>query len=244
MLPLKDLNRSLTTPHVNRLIIVTNVIVFAVYFLASVNVFLNESFAENMIGNGSPGVFVMYPSDIVYGNWQRLYTLFTSMFMHASWLHLLGNMLFLWVFGDNIEDIFGHVGYVLFYVVSGLAASFTHILSVLYAPQLASLLGVPMTSDLAVGVVGASGAISGVLGAYLVLFPKAKIISLIFYLILPVPAVVFLGAWFLLQLVYVFLDLSGGVAYFAHIGGFVVGMVLALLIGLRRKRARELRSRI
>jgi membrane associated rhomboid family serine protease len=242
VLPLKDLNRSLTTPHVNRLIIVTNVIVFTVYFLASVNVFLDQSFAESMIGNSSPGLFVMYPIDIVNG--QRLYTLFTSMFMHASWLHLLGNMLFLWVFGDNIEDIFGHVGYVLFYLFSGLAAAFTHILSVLYAPALSNLLGVPMTSDLYVGVVGASGAISGVLGAYLVLFPKAKVIALVFYLILPVPAVIFLGGWFLLQLIYVFLDLSGGVAYFAHIGGFVVGMVLASLIGLRRKKAREIKSRI
>jgi membrane associated rhomboid family serine protease len=201
------------------------------------NILLDPSFAVSMEQS-----LPMVPDEILHG--QRLYTLFTSMFTHFDPFHILGNMLFLFVFGDNIEDVFGHVGYILFYLVSGLAASFTHILSVLYAPQLASLFGVPMTSSLLVGVVGASGAISGVLGAYLVLFPKAKIISLIFYFILPVPAVIFLGAWFLLQFVYVFLDLSGGVAYFAHIGGFVVGMVLALLIGLKRKRAREFRSRI
>lgn len=242
MLPLKDLNRSLTTPHVNRLIIVTNVIVFTVYFLASVNVFLNESFAEEMIGNAKPGVFVMYPINIVHG--QRLYTLFTSMFMHASWLHLLGNMLFLWVFGDNVEDIFGHVGYMLFYVVSGLAASFAQIASILFAPSLSSLLGIPVDANLMVGVVGASGAISGVLGAYLVLFPKAKVIALLFVVILPIPAIIFLGAWFLLQWIYIFFDLSGGVAYFAHIGGFVVGMVLAFIFGMRRKKAREIKSRI
>lgn len=237
MLPLKDLNRSLTTAHVNRLILITNIIVFTVYFLSSLNILLNQSFAGAMEWS-----FVMVPEEILRG--QQLYTLFTSMFMHASWFHLLGNMLFLWVFGDNIEDIFGHVGYIIFYVVSGLVASFTHIASVLYAPELGSLIGLPLSSDLTIGVVGASGAISGVLGAYLVLFPKAKIIALVFYLILPVPAIVFLGAWFLLQWIYVFLDLSGGVAYFAHIGGFVTGMVLALVIGLRRKKGRVAISRI
>ncbi|NWG11177.1 rhomboid family intramembrane serine protease [Candidatus Bathyarchaeota archaeon] len=184
----------------------------------------------------------MVPGEILSG--RQLYTLFTSMFMHADPLHLLGNMLFLYVFGDNVEDVFGHVGYILFYFVSGLAASFAHILSVLYAPVLSSLIGVPMSADLMIGVVGASGAISGVLGAYLVLFPNAKVIALVFYLILPIPAVIFLGAWFVLQWLLVVLDMSGGVAYFAHIGGFIVGMVLALVIGLRLKKAREARLRV
>jgi membrane associated rhomboid family serine protease len=109
---------------------------------------------------------------------------------------------------------------------------------------LSSLFGVPLSSDLTVGVIGASGAISGVLGAYLVLFPKAKIIALVFYLILPIPAVVFLGGWFLLQWILVVLDMSGGVAYFAHIGGFVIGMLLALVLGVRRKKTRESRLRV
>jgi membrane associated rhomboid family serine protease len=208
-----------------------------VYFLATLNILFDPSFGAEIEQS-----FVMVPNEILQG--RQLYTLFTSMFMHANWFHLLGNMLFLYVFGDNIEDIFGHVGYIIFYVVSGLMASFTHILSVLYAPALSNLLGIPLSSDLMTGVVGASGAISGVLGAYLLLYPKAKIIALVFYLILPVPAVIFLGAWFILQLIYVFFDVSGGVAYFAHIGGFITGMILALLIGLRRKKAREAKLRV
>lgn len=237
MLPLKDLNRSSTTPHVNRLILITNIIIFTVYFLSSLNIFLNSQFAGQIEQN-----FVMVPDEIVHG--RQLYTLFTSMFMHANWLHLLGNMLFLYVFGDNVEDIFGHVGYVIFYLISGLAASFAYIVSILYAPFIGDLIGISMSSDLTVGVLGASGAISGVLGAYLVLYPKAKVIALVFYFILPVPAIIFLGGWFLLQLVYAFFDLSGGVAYFAHIGGFIAGMVLAFVFGLRRKKAREARLRV
>jgi membrane associated rhomboid family serine protease len=237
LLPLKDLNRSSTTPHVNRLLLVTNTIVFLVYFLSSLNILFGQSFAGAMEQS-----FVMVPGEIVNG--QHLYTLFTAMFMHADPLHLLGNMLFLYVFGNNVEDIFGHVGYLVFYLFSGLAASFAHILSILYAPVLSSLFGVPMSADLAVGVVGASGAISGVLGAYLVLFPNAKVIALVFYLILPVPAVVFLGGWFVLQWFLAVFDLSGGVAYFAHIGGFIVGVVVALTIGLRLKKARQARLRL
>jgi hypothetical protein len=144
-------------------------------------------------------------------------------------------MLFLYVFGDNIEDAFGHVGYLVFYVISGLAAAFAHIMSI--------LIGIPMSSGLTAGVVGASGAISGVLGAYIVLYPKAKIVALIFYAILPVPAIVFLGFWFIMQLFYGFFDISGGVAYWAHIGGFMAGMILALVFGMGRKQAREARLR-
>jgi membrane associated rhomboid family serine protease len=239
LLPLKDLNRSSTTPHVNRILLITNIIIFTVYFLSSLNI-INQQIAYLMGGTEhTPGDFVMVPNDIIHG--QRVFTLFTSMFMHASWLHLLGNMLFLYVFGDNVEDIFGHVGYIIFYLVAGLAAAFAYILSILYAPVVGGLIGIPMSSDLMVGVLGASGAISGVLGAYLVLYPKAKIIALVFYFILPVPAIIFLGGWFLLQWVFAFFDLSGGVAYFAHIGGFIAGMVLAFVFGLRRKKLREAR---
>lgn len=242
MLPLKDLTRSLTTPHVNRLILITNVIVFLVFFLSSQNILLDQSFEREMWGTvSSPGVFVMVPNDIMRG--QRLYTLFTSMFMHANWFHLLGNMLFLYVFGDNIEDVFGHVGYVLFYVVSGLLAAFTHIASILFAPAISDLIGIPLSLDLATGVVGASGAISGVLGAYFLLYPRSKIIALVFYLIIPVPAIIFLGGWFLLQWIFAFFDASGGVAYFAHIGGFIAGMILALIFGLERKKVREAKLR-
>jgi len=153
-------------------------------------------------------------------NGKRLYTLFTSMFMHGGIIHLFGNMLYLHIFGDNIEDIFGHWWYVGFYLISGLAASFTHILSVgnslgVYAPA-----------------VGASGAISGVLGAYIVLFPKARILTLVFYwliTIIAIPAIFFLGFWFFFQLLAGVLTPGYGVAYWAHIGGFLAGVVLALI---------------
>jgi membrane associated rhomboid family serine protease len=114
----------------------------------------------------------------------------------------------------------------------------------LFAPVLNQAFGLALPSSLMDGVIGASGAISGVLGAYLVLYPRAKIVTLIFYVILPVPAIIFLGIWFVLQWVYGFFDLSGGVAYFAHIGGFIAGMILAASIGRERKKAREKRLRI
>jgi membrane associated rhomboid family serine protease len=240
VLPLRDLNRSLTTPHVNRLILIANIIIFTVFWLSSNNILFSREFSEeiggkyDLYGNEiAPGKFVMKPIDIIHG--QRLYTLFTSMFMHAGWFHLLGNMLFLYVFGDNVEDVFGHVGYIGFYVISGLAATFTHILSIIFLHEMGSL------SD---GVVGASGAISGVLGAYFVLYPRAKILTLIFYAILPLPAFIFLGFWFVLQWFYGIFDIAGGVAYWAHIGGFIAGMGLALVFGLTRKKAREARFRL
>jgi len=164
----------------------------------------------------------MIPASILNG--ERLYTIFTSMFMHGGIIHLFGNMLYLHIFGDNIEDTFGHSWYVGFYLISGVAASSAHILSVsgslgVYAPA-----------------VGASGAISGVLGAYLVLFPKARILTLVFYYyitIVAIPAIFLLGFWFLFQLFEGALTLGygvpSGVAYWAHIGGFLAGVVLALI---------------
>ena len=243
MLPLRDLNRSLTTPHVNRLLLTVNIIVFAVYWLSRANILLDVTFAYNLEQN-----FTMIPNGIVNG--QRLYTLFTSMFMHdpsgffAGLVHLFSNMLFLYIFGDNVEDIFGHAGYLVFYIFSGLVASLAHIMSLFFAPFIGNLIGVPGTLNLTAGVVGASGAISGVLGAYIVLYPKAKIIALVFYFILPVPAIVFLGFWFIMQWFYGFFDMSGGVAYWAHIGGFIAGMILALAFGLKRKKAREAHLRL
>jgi membrane associated rhomboid family serine protease len=243
LLPLKDINRSSTTPHINRLILIVNIIIFTLFWLSSQNILLNQNLAENMWGTeDNPGMFVMVPAEIIHG--QRLFTLFTSMFMHAGWLHLLGNMLFLYVFGNNVEDAFGHAGYLVFYIISGLVAAFSQIVSIFFAPAIGNLIGIPMNSDWTVGVVGASGAISGVLGAYIVLYPKAKIVALVFYFILPVPAIIFLGFWFIMQWFYGFFDISGGVAYWAHIGGFIAGMIVALAFGLKRKKAREARLRL
>ena len=149
-------------------------------------------------------------------------TLLTSMFMHASWMHILGNMLYLWIFGDNIEDRIGHVKFVVFYLLCGLVASAAHII---------------VGAESVIPSLGASGAIAGVLGAYLVLFPKRKVKVLMARQIVNMPAFMVLGLWILLQ---VFSQISviggegGGVAYMAHIGGFVAGVALIFLLGGRR----------
>lgn len=206
-----------------------NIVIFLVYWLSA-----NEIFFSARIADQIQEKFTLIPQEVVRG--ERLYTLVTSMFMHANWLHLLGNMLFLYIFGDNVEDIFGHGGYLIFYIICGFAAAFTHILS-LY-------LGLTYPADFSVGVVGASGAISGVLGAYFVLFPKAKILTWVAYFILPIPAVLFLGFWFLLQWLYGMFEVGSEIAYWAHIGGFIMGMILALTFGIERKQARKKKLRL
>ena len=161
-----------------------------------------------------------------YGQPQPVYiTLLTSMFLHANLLHIAGNMLYLWIFGDNVEDRLGHIGYLIFYLFCGLVASAAQIV-VDPNSQLINL--------------GASGAIAGVLGAYLVFYPGAKVRSLIFLGIFitfaTLPSLVVIGLWFVLQLVSGLQSLnpdmvnSGGVAYFAHVGGFVAGVLIALLL--------------
>ena len=229
MFPIKDLNRTFTKPHVNRILLLTNILIFALYWLSSEGIFLRSQLSSFIYQN-----FVMFPIEIING--QRLETLLTSMFMHGGWFHLFGNMLYLFIFGDNIEDIFGHFGYLAFYLVGGLGASLAHILSILYAPAINSLIGINISSDLATGVVGASGAISAVLGAYILLYPKAQILTIVLYFIIPVPAILFLGFWFIMQWLYGFFDVAGGVAYFAHIGGFITGMLLTLGFGMERKK--------
>src|SRR6185295_5997306 len=147
-------------------------------------------------------------------------TLFTSMFMHAGWLHLGGNMLYLWIFGDNVEDRFGHVKFIIFYLLCGLAATFA---------QLMFSVG----SD--VPNLGASGAIAGVLGSYILLFPRGQVRVLMGRGVIPMPALVVIGLWIVLQLVSGVGSITqssetGGVAYMAHIGGFVAGLVLTFVL--------------
>ena len=151
----------------------------------------------------------------------RYLTPFTSMFLHGGWMHLLGNMLFLWIYGDNVEDALGRPRYLLFYVCCGIAAIFAQALSNPHSPY---------------PIIGASGAISGVLGAYLLLFPRAKVLTLVllpfFFTTLRVPAMLLLPLWFAVQLVSDFAVSGGGggVAFRAHIGGFLAGMLLAPML--------------
>jgi|SRR5436190_4148272 len=146
-------------------------------------------------------------------------TVFTSMFMHAGWVHLLGNMLYLWIFGDNVEDSFGHAKFLLFYLLCGIAATFAQVL---------------FNSTSTIPNLGASGAIAGVLGAYLVLFPRGQVRVMMGRGIIPMPALVVIGGWIVLQLVSGIGSISqtadtGGVAYLAHIGGFVAGLALTFV---------------
>jgi membrane associated rhomboid family serine protease len=159
------------------------------------------------------------------------------MFLHFDIFHIAGNMLFLYIFGDNVEDALGHIRFLVFYLLCGLVADFAHILSL------------TTQSELIIPTLGASGAISGVLGAYIVMYPRAKVLTLLLIRlvwIVPIPAAVFIGFWFLLQLLYTALNIGGGVAYWAHIGGFVAGVVLIFVFrrvqAIRERRPKPLNS--
>jgi membrane associated rhomboid family serine protease len=146
-------------------------------------------------------------------------TVFTSMFMHAGWVHLLGNMLYLWIFGDNVEDNFGHIKFLVFYLICGIAATFAQVF---------------MSTNSTVPNLGASGAIAGVLGAYILLFPRGQVRVLMGRGVIPMPALVVIGFWIVLQLVSGVGSIShtaeGGVAYMAHIGGFFTGLILTFVL--------------
>jgi membrane associated rhomboid family serine protease len=212
VLPIGDRNPTRTTPFVNYCLLLANIAVF---------VFELSIWAQG----GEPWLAAGYglvPTRFVHDIPGEAFTIFTSMFMHGGWGHLLGNMLFLYIFGDNVEDSIGHTRYLVFYLLSGIGAAAAQVLT-----NPASQL--PM--------VGASGAIAGVLGAYLVLYPSAPITVLIppplaFFvgLFVVVPAYAVIGVWFLLQL-WSGLDSlgqmeTGGVAFFAHVGGFLTGLLL------------------
>lgn len=205
MFPIGDDNSSRrTVPLVTYGLIVLNVLFF---------------FVELSGGDAFIMRWAFVPSRFLANPVGDFLTLFTSMFMHAGWVHLGGNMLYLWIFGDNVEDRFGHVKFISFYLISGLAATFA---------QLAFSL------DSNVPNLGASGAIAGVLGAYLVMFPQGRVQVLMGRGIIPVPALMVIGLWFVLQLFSGIGSIggttdTGGVAYMAHIGGFIAGFVLTFL---------------
>lgn len=214
MFPIRDHNPSGRTPYVVYALILLNVGIFLSYQPIMGDPQQMAQFYQN---------WGLLPGEVTEG--RRLHGLFTSMFLHGGWMHLLGNMLFLWIFGDNLEDEMGHVGFLAFYILSGLGADFAQIAA---------------DPDSYVPMVGASGAIAGVMGGYLLLFPKARVdillILIIIFRIFTVPAWVMLGLWFGLQVVNgVAVDPeTGGVAHWAHAGGFVVGAILALPVWLKR----------
>ena len=212
MFPIRDHNPSGRRPYVNMALVAVNILVFLGYWLT-------------IPDEAALGWFFytwgLVPDRVMTGD--GLPTLVTSMFLHGGWLHLAGNMLFLWIFGDNLEDAMGHLGYLVFYLASGLSAAAFQI-------GMDPASGVPM--------VGASGAIAGVMGGYLLLFPRAKvdvlIIFVIFFRVFAIPAWIVLGFWFGVQFLNGASAAQDSVAYMAHVGGFVGGVVLTLPVWLRR----------
>ncbi|WP_135448970.1 rhomboid family intramembrane serine protease [Tabrizicola caldifontis] len=213
MFPIRDHNPSGRTPYVTIALIAVNILIFLGYFPNSTDYGLDRFFVQ----------WGLVPARVMAG--QGYETFLTSMFLHGSWMHLLGNMLFLWIYGDNLEEDMGHPGFLAFYLAAGLAAA-----------------GLQTLADPGsrIPMVGASGAIAGVMGGYLLLYPRAKVdvlfIIVIFFRIIAIPAWIVLGVWFAIQ---IFGGLNtpgdmGGVAYWAHAGGFVAGLVLTLPVWLRR----------
>jgi len=227
MFPLRDENPTDLTPYVTVAVIAANVAVWLLLQGGGAG----EAFLQSLCRWGTiPGEIT---GELPAGEWVRLgpearcrtggatwSTVLTSMFMHGSWTHLIMNLWFLWVFGNNIEDAMGHAGYLIFYLVAGVLATGAHIFS---------------TPGSGVPTVGASGAISGVMGAYVVLYPRVRVDVLFFFFIfirvIPLPAWLMLGYWFLLQFVQgvAGTGMAGGVAVWAHIGGFVAGLALVWL---------------
>jgi membrane associated rhomboid family serine protease len=210
MIPLRDVIPSRTFPFINIALIVIN----SVAFLFELSI-ADAGFTPFL------RTFALVPGDLQWS------TLLTSMFIHAGWLHFLGNMLYLWIFGDNVEDRLGHFRYLIFYLLCGTVAGVAHVW---------------MNPTSMVPTLGASGAIAGVMGAYFVLYPRSQILTLVplffFYMrVIEVPAVMFLGIWFVIQ----FLSgaasaglQSGGVAVWAHVAGFATGALWVLLFRTRR----------
>jgi len=219
MIPLRDVNPARRVPVVTLVLIGLNVLAFL--------------YEQSLSARGLQRLVMQYgvvPARFTDGaiTAGEALTLLTSMFLHGGWLHIGGNLLYLWIFGNNIEDRLGPIRFVIFYLLTGAAAS---ALQIVIDPASRT----PM--------IGASGAIAGVLGGYIVLYPRARVITLVliffFIQVVSIPAVVLLGWWFLIQLFNGVLSLgeyaSGGVAFFAHIGGFVTGVILIRLFTLGRR---------
>lgn len=217
MIPLRDSQPSYSTAYVTVGIIVTNVFVF-----------LYEASLDGFSLNHLIATYGVVPARL------DPFTMLTSMFLHGGWMHLIGNMWFLWIFGDNVEDVLGHGKYILFYLICGLVAALLHVWT---------------NAESRLPTIGASGAIAGVMGGYMVKFPHARIRTLVFIFlfitVLDIPAVVILVYWFVIQFfsgvgsIAYSTATTGGTAWFAHVGGFVAGMALIKLMGTRRRYSRR-----
>jgi len=228
MIPLRDDQPTFSTPFVNYFLIVVNVVVFLWELSVSHRALNSFMLQFGVVPRHTLAVLTGHSYD---GLATAVVPLFASMFLHASFLHVAGNMLFLWIFGDNIEDYLGHFNYLVFYLVSGLAAGVTHIL---------------LNQTSRIPSIGASGAIAGVMGAYFILYPRSRV--LIWFppiFLFHVPAWLMLGYWFVMN----FLSgtttaiaetsqSSGGVAFWAHVGGFVAGVVMINVFSERPHRYR------
>ncbi len=218
MIPLKDDNPTSTVPFVTFGIIAVNIIVFLYMIVLPAD----EGKRFILQYSVTPGKLFGGGAALRPGGY---YTLFTSMFMHGGFLHIAGNMLYLWVFGDNIEDMLGHAWYLVFYLACGVAAAMAHGLA---------------NPASALPMLGASGAVAGVLGAYMVLFPKARVWTFFFFLVfwqvIPVPAIFIIGLWIVIQVISGMTasgQATGGVAWMAHVGGFVAGVFLVTVMKKR-----------
>ncbi len=217
MIPLKDRNPTHRFPLVTISLIAVNIAAW-IYQLS-----LGEGRWEQFFLDYGLVPAALYEALNHADQWPALFPLGTSLFLHGGWMHVLGNMLYLWVFGDNVEDKLGHVRFFIFYLLCGVFASGMHVVA---------------DPGSTIPTIGASGAISGVLGAYVLLFPKARVLTLIpifvFIQVVELPALVVLGMWFVLQFLNGMVSIGmgnagmGGVAWWAHIGGFVAGMLLVL----------------
>ena len=227
MIPIRDDNPSVLTPYTTIGIIALNLVAWTVLQGLGADPMLASSVCRfglipgDVLGTLPPGYSFPITAELgcQIGDFPAWHTLLTSMFMHGGWLHLIGNMWFLWIFGNNVEDAMGHVRFAIFYLLCGLVAAGLQ----LY-----------LTTNPAIPMVGASGAIGGVMGAYILLYPRVHVHLLLilgfFLTTIAVPAVFMLGYWFLLQLAGGYFDTGegGGVAFWAHVGGFVAGVVLIL----------------
>jgi membrane associated rhomboid family serine protease len=219
VIPIKDINPTDRIPFVTILLVIANVIVFLYQMGLGTR---QDAFVSAF---ALVPVRLFHPSAAAAGTVPAGVTIFTAMFLHGGFLHVAGNMLYLWIFGNNVEEAMGRVRFLVFYLLTGFVAAYGHALT---------------NTRSAVPMIGASGAVSGILGAYLLLYPRARVITLVFigFLIrtIEVPAMIVLGFWFVLQFLNALVSAGGtggGVAWFAHVGGFVAGMAL---VGLFKHR--------